>query len=63
LGLGWLISGKIAKGLLILIGFSAFMALGAFLTAISHGCLGFIVVPLYVAGPIISAIKINEATR
>ena len=60
LGLGWILGGDILRGLLLLLGFSAFVAVGGVLTFFSFGCLAAIFVPLYIALPIISAIKVNE---
>ena len=60
LGLGWIVAGDISRGLLILISYAALMAVGAALTYFTFGCLAFFFVPLYVAGPIVSAVKLYE---
>jgi hypothetical protein len=60
LGLGWILAGKILRGVVLLLGFSTLLAVGAVLSFLSLGCLAFIFVPLYVVAPIISAIKVYE---
>lgn len=63
LGLGWIVAGEISKGLLILISYAALLALGAALTFFSFGCLGFFFVPLYIAAPIVSTVKLYEGIK
>ena len=63
LGLGWIVAGDVSKGLMILIGYAAFLAVGAALTFFSFGCLGFFFAPLYIAAPIVSAVKLYEVVR
>ncbi len=60
LGLGWILGGEILRGLVLMLGFSAMLVVGGILTFLSFGYLAFIFGPLYVAVPIISAIKLNE---
>ena len=60
MGLGWLYAGDILRGLLLLIGYPLFLAVAGFLIAISFGCLVFIFAPLYLAIPIVSAVKVYE---
>ncbi len=42
LGLGWILAGDITKGLLLLFGYSAVLAVGGALTFFSLGCLAAI---------------------
>ncbi|MCB0194855.1 MAG: hypothetical protein KDJ65_23095 [Anaerolineae bacterium] len=63
LGLGWIVAGDVGRGLLILISYAALMAIGAALTFFSFGCLGFFFVPLYVAAPIVSTVKLYEVIK
>ena len=60
LGVGWIVAGRIGFGVLLLLAYSTFLALGAFLISLSLGCLAFIVVPLHIVIPIISTIKVYE---
>jgi len=57
LGLGWILAGDFLMGLILLVSYVALLAVLGFLTFISFGCLGFILAPIYIAAPIISAIK------
>lgn len=63
LGLGWIVAGEIERGLVILIGYAALLAVGAALTFFSFGCLGFFFAPLYIAAPIVSTVKLYEVVR
>ena len=63
LGLGWIVAGDVSKGLMILIGYAALLAVGAALTFFSFGCLGFFFAPLYIAAPIVSAVKLYEVVK
>ncbi len=60
LGLGWIYAGDILRGLLYLIGYALFLALAGILIAMTLGCLVFIFAPLYLAIPIVSAVKAYE---
>ncbi len=60
LGLGWIYGGDFMRGILLLIGYFILLAVGGFLTAFTFGLLGLIFVPLYIAAPIISAIKLYQ---
>jgi hypothetical protein len=60
MGLGWIYAGDVLRGLLLLVGYIVFLAVGATLVALSFGCLVFIFVPLYLAAPLISAVKVYE---
>ena len=59
-GLGWMIGGDVIRGLLVLVGYWVFLAVGGFLVAVTFGLLGLIFVPLYIILPIISAFKVYE---
>ncbi len=63
LGLGWILAGDIFKGLMILIAYSTFLAVGVLLSVASVGCLAAIFGPLHIVIPIISAIKLNEYVK
>jgi hypothetical protein len=60
MGLGWIYAGDVLRGLLLLVGYIVFLAVGVTLVALSFGCLVFIFAPLYLAAPLISAVKVYE---
>jgi hypothetical protein len=60
MGLGWIFAGDILRGILFLIGYMVFLAVGGALVVFSGGCLALIFAPLYVAIPIVSAVKVYE---
>ena len=60
MGLGWLYAGDILWGLLLLISYPLFLVVSGFLIALTFGCLVFIFAPLYLAIPIVSAVKVYE---
>ncbi len=60
LGLGWIYGADFIRGVLLLIGYFIFLAVAATLTALTLGLLGLIFVPIYLAAPIISAIKVYQ---
>ncbi len=59
-GLGWMVGGDILRGILILVGYWVFLAVGGFLVAITFGLLALIFVPLYIVLPIISAFQVYQ---
>lgn len=60
LGLGWIYAGDILRGILFLIGYIMFLSLGAAIIVFTFGCLVFIFAPLYLAIPLVSAVKVYE---
>jgi hypothetical protein len=60
LGLGWIYAGDVLRGILVLVGYLILLSIAGTLTALTLGLLGLIFVPIYIAVPIISAIKVYQ---
>lgn len=58
LGIGWLIAGDILMGILLLVGYWIFAAIVGFIVTLSLGCLWPVAFGLYIAIPIISAVRV-----
>ena len=63
LGLGWIYAGDVIRGILILVGYIIFLSIAGFLTFFSFGILGLIFGPLYIIGPVISAILVYQFAK
>lgn len=63
LGLGWIYAGDVLRGILILIGYLVVLSVGGFLMMVSFGLLGFILGPLYLVAPLISAFTVYQFAK
>ena len=63
MGLGWLYAGEILWGLFLLISYPLFLVVSGLLIALSLGCLVCIFAPLYVAIPLVSAVRVYQSAN
>jgi hypothetical protein len=63
LGLGWMVAGDVLRGLLILVGYWLVLSIAGFLTMVTFGLAGFVLAPLYLIAPIISAFMAYQFAR